>query len=140
MDIIINYYAVFACGVVAMVLGFIWFGPLFGKKWMQLMNLGPQTPEEIKKAQRAMMPTYIITFVLALFQAWVLAYYIKGWEEASGVENALWIWAAFVVPTVFGATMWNGSSNKVAWSRFAIQAGNYLVLFIIFGLILGNWK
>jgi len=136
----INYYAILACAVAAMVLGFIWFGPLFGKKWMELMNVGPQTPEEIKKAQRAMMPTYIITFVLAFFQAWVLAYYIGGWKEASGVENSLWIWAAFVVPTVFGATMWNGSSNKVAWSRFAIQGGNYLVLFIIFGLILGNWK
>ncbi len=136
----INYLAILACGVAAMVLGFIWFGPLFGKQWMKLMNLGAQTPEEIKKAQKGMIPAYVLTFVLALFQAWVLSYYIKGWTDASGLTNALWIWAAFVIPTVFGATMWNGSSNKVAWSRFAIQGGNYLVLFIIFGLILGNWK
>lgn len=140
MDITINYYAVAACGVAAMVLGFVWYGPLFGKQWMKLMNIGAQTSDEIKKAQKAMIPTYVLTFVLALFQAWVLSYYIKGWADASGVTNALWIWAAFVIPTVFGATMWNGSSNKVAWSRFAIQGGNYLVLFIIFGLILENWK
>ncbi len=136
----INYYAILACGVASMVLGFIWYGPLFGKKWMKLMNLGVQTPEEMKKAQKEMMPTYILTFVLALFQAWVLSYYIKGWTDASGVENSLWIWGAFVIPTIFGGTMWNGSSKKVAWSRFCIQGGYYLVLFVIFGLILGYWK
>ena len=36
MDIQVNYVAILACGISAMVIGSIWYGPLFGKTWMQL--------------------------------------------------------------------------------------------------------
>jgi hypothetical protein len=71
---------------------------------------------------------------------YVLAFYIAGWTDASGVENALWIWAAFVIPTVAGAAMWNNDSAKISWARFLIQGGYQLVLFVMFGLILGYWQ
>jgi hypothetical protein len=69
-----------------------------------------------------------------------LAYYIAGWKEASGLTNALWIWAAFIMPIVAGMSMWNNDSRRVAWTRFLLQAGYQLVLFILYGLILGYWK
>ncbi len=140
MDITINYYAVLACGVAAMILGFVWYGPLFGKKWMHVIGATSLDEAKRKEMQKRAGPLYVVTFILALFQAWVLAYYIKGWTDASGVENALWIWAAFLIPTVAAGAMWNNDSSKVSWARFLIQAGYYLVLFVIFGLILGNWK
>lgn len=136
----INYLAVLACGVASMIIGSIWYGPLFGKKWMKIIGATEMDIQKRKEMQKKAMPLYSISFVLALFQAYVLAYYIAGWTDASGVENALWIWAAFIMPTVAGASMWNNDSAKVSWSRFLIQAGYYLVLFIVFGLILGYWK
>lgn len=33
---LINYYAVVASSVLAMVVGAIWYGPLFGKKWLEI--------------------------------------------------------------------------------------------------------
>ncbi len=83
---------------------------------------------------------HVIQLVLVLFQAYVLAHYIQGWQYASGVENALWIWAAFVMPTVAGCSMWTNDSRKMVWARFLIQAGYQLVLFVMFGLILSMWK
>jgi len=136
----INYLAVLVCGVFAMVVGGIWYGPLFGRAWMHILGVNPDDTKRQKEMQKAAGPLYLIQFILVLFQAYVLAHYIKGWNEVSGVENALWIWAAFIMPTVAGASMWNNDSRKTAWKRFLIQTGYQLVIFVVFGLILAAWK
>lgn len=140
MELTINYWAVLACGVFSMILGMLWYGPLFGKAWSKIIKATDMDKEKRAEMQRRAAPLYVITFILSLFQAWVLAYYIAGWKEASGVQNSLWIWAAFVIPTVAAGAMWNNDSKEVSWARFGVQAGYYLVLFIAFGLILGLWK
>lgn len=136
----INLWAVLACGVISMVIGAVWYGPIFGKKWMEIVGVTAMDEAKRKEMQKKAMSLYAVQFVLSLFQAYVLAYYIAGWKEASGVVNALWIWAAFVMPTVAGASMWMNDSGKIKWARFLIQAGYQLVLFVVFGLVLGMWR
>ncbi|MEK7608678.1 MAG: DUF1761 domain-containing protein [Patescibacteria group bacterium] len=136
----INYWAVFVSAVLSMAVGAIWYGPLFGKKWMEIVGANAADIEARKKIQRGVWKLYLTQFLLTLFQVWVLAYYIEGWKEASGLTNALWIWAAFVMPTVAGTAMWNNDSAKISWARFLIQAGYQLVIFIIFGFVLGMWR
>lgn len=136
----INYWAILVCGIASMILGMLWYGPLFGKMWMKVVGATDMDKERRKEMQKRAGPLYIVTFLLALFQTYVLAYYIAGWKEASGLENSLWIWAAFIIPTVASGAMWNNDSAKISWARFLIQAGYYLVLFIVFGLILGIWR
>ncbi len=137
----INIWAVIACGVVAMVIGAIWYGPIFGKKWMEICGATNMDVETRKKMQKEAMPLYGIQFILALFQAHVLAVYIMLTpDKMSGMSNSLWIWAAFIMPTVAAAAMWNNDAKKVKWARFLIQAGCQLVTFIVFALILTAWK
>lgn len=138
--ITVNYLAILVCGIVAMMLWAIWYGPLFGNTWMHIIGATTQDIEERKKMQKKAAPLYAVQFLLTLFQVWVLAYYISGWQEASGVTNALWIWAAFVVPTIAGSAMWNNDTTKIKWTRFLIQAGYQLVSFMVFGSILYWWK
>lgn len=136
----INYLAVLICAILSMVIGFVWYGPLFGKKWMEIIGADANDVKRREEMQKAATPLYIVQFVLSIFQAYVLAHYINGWTDASGIENALWIWAAFIIPTVAAASMWNNDSKKIAWARFLIQGGYYLLLFIVFGIILGTWR
>jgi len=136
----INYWAVIVSALISMIVGAVWYGPLFGKKWLNIIGATPEDLEARKKMQKSAMPLYVLQLLLTLFQVYVLAYYIGGWKDASGVENALWIWAAFIMPTIAGAAMWNNDSSKIKWARFLIQAGYQLVIFIIFGFILGMWK
>lgn len=140
MDIQINYWAVLVCGLLSMALGSVWYGPIFGKKWIEVIGATEMDMQKRAEMQKGMWKLYLTSFLLALFQAYVLAHYIAGWEEAGGLGNSLWLWAAFVVPTVAGGSMWNNDSSKVSWTRFLIQAGYYLVLFVAFGLILGAWR
>ena len=135
----INYWAILICGVLAMFIGFLWYGPLFGKTWMKIVGADAKDMKARKEMQKKAGPLYLIQFFLVLFQIWVLAYYIAGWKDASGLGHALWIWAAFVMPTIAGSSMWNNDSAKISWSRFAIQSGYQLVCFVMFGLILGFW-
>ncbi|MBI5733369.1 MAG: DUF1761 domain-containing protein [Candidatus Kerfeldbacteria bacterium] len=136
----INYWTVLICAVLAMVIGAIWYGPLFGKKWMEIVNIKPTDLAAREKMQTGVWKLYFVQFLLTLFQVYVLAFYIAGWKDASGLENSLWIWAAFVMPIIAGTAMWNNDSAKISWARFLIQGGYQLILFVLFGLVLGYWQ
>lgn len=135
----INYIAVVVCAVLSMVLGYVWYGPLFGKKWMEITKMDRKTEEERKEMMKDTPKLYAAQFLISLGQVYVLAHFIKAWSDASGVETALWLFAGFVLPTVAAASMWTADSKEVRWARFLIQGGYYLVLFAVFGYILGTW-
>lgn len=139
MEIEVNYVAIGVCAVLAMAIGAVWYGPLFGKRWAMILGVNMDDPGAKEKMQREAMPLYAIQFALVLFQAFVLAHYILGWKEAGGLGNALWIWIAFVVPTLAGSAMWTNESTRKKWERFLIQAGYQLVVFAMFGSVLGFW-
>lgn len=133
----INYVAILAIAVLAMVLGFVWYGPLFGKKWMAIIGA---TPDEMndKEAQKKMMPLYVIQFVLVLLSAYVLML-VMSWTTLPGLQVAVWMWLGFVVPTLASSSMWTKDSDKVKIERFAIQAGYHLILLLAAGYILEMW-
>ena len=131
--------AVLVCAVASMVLGGMWYGPLFGKKWMEIVG-ADLSDVECKEIQKAAGPLYFVQFLLTLFQVFVLANFIIALNQFSALEVSLWLWVAFIIPTVAGGAMWNNDSKKIAWARFLIQAGYQLILFILFAIILGSWK
>ena len=136
----VNYWAIVTGAVLSMIIGAIWYGPLFGKKWMKIVGVSPADEEARKEMQKSAGPLYLVQFLLVLFQILVLAHLIADTQRAGGLERSLWIWAAFVIPTLAGAAMWTTESGKVKWARFLIQGGYQLVLFIVFGLLLQFWK
>ncbi len=136
----INYAAVAVCGVLAMALGFVWYGPLFGKLWLRVTGADTLDLARREEMKKKAMPLYFAQLALVLVQIYVLVHYIQGWQEASGLENSLWIWLAFVMPTVAASAMWTADSAKVKWTKFVLQAGYHLVLFVSFGIILAAWK
>ena len=112
----INYLAILVCGVVAMIIGSIWYGPLFGKAYMRVIGADKLSPEEMKQEQKKIKGMYFLQFVLSLWTAYILAHFIEG------------------------SAIWSGKSKKMAWNMFLITASAQLVTFIVFGLILGAWN
>lgn len=138
--IAINYWAILVGGVFSMVLGAIWYGPIFGNKWMEIVGMNPKDTVAMEKMKKSAGPMYLVQFILTLFQVLVLAHLIADTQTVGGVERALWIWAAFIMPTLAGAVMWTNEPKHLKWSRFFIQGGYQLILFIAFGLLLHFWK
>lgn len=136
----INFIAVFFGAVASMVIGSVWYGPLFGRRWMELNGGDPNDIEKCKEMQKEAMPLYLVQFGLSLVQLYVLAHFVAAWKDASGVETSLWIWLGFVMPTVAGLSMWNSQPGKTKWALFLLSAGYQLLSFIAFGLILSWWQ
>jgi hypothetical protein len=57
----INWIAVFCSALVPLVVGFVWYGPLFGKAWLKASGL---TEEQLKGANMAVI--FGLTFVFSL--------------------------------------------------------------------------
>ena len=126
----INYWAILVCAVLAMIIGSVWYGPIFGNAWMKLCGMHDMDEAKKKEMQKKMMPLYLVQFLLTLFQVFILAH-LTGATPKSGIISALLVWGGFVLPTVAASSMWTNDSKKVAWTRFGIQAGYQVVCFVI---------
>ncbi len=140
METTINYMAVIAGAIASMVIGSVWYGPLFGKQWMEIIGVDQSDAEAVKKMQKSAGLLYAVQFILTLFQVLVLAHLIADTTRVNGVERSLWIWAGFIIPTLAGALMWTNEPGRKKWSRMIIQGGYQLIIFIVFGLLLHFWK
>jgi len=134
----INYLAVIVAGLIPMVIGAIWYGPLFGKKWMDLMG---KSEEELKAGFNP-AKSYGVTFVMAIITAYVMAHVLAAWGDAygteglvAGIQTGFWIWLGFVL--------------TIGWQRVAFENVNMtlwmlntlynLVTLILMGILLAVW-
>jgi hypothetical protein len=81
-----NIWAVLVSGVVSLIIGFVWYGPLFGKTWGRYTGW---TEEKIKTVSGGQMArTYGLTFLAALVSAAALTI-VSRWLGASGIGDGL---------------------------------------------------
>ena len=135
-----HYILILIGGVVSMIVGSIWYGPMFGKKWMEICKVTEMDIERRKEMQKAAMPLYITQFLLTLLQLFILVNQMTwgGWTgQAIGVS--FFYWLGFIMPTIAGSAMWNNDATKVKWARFLIQSGYQFVMFLIFGFMIQMW-
>ncbi len=113
----INFLAILVSAVVSMIIGSIWYGPLFGKMYMQEMGM-IQWSDEQKKAMRSKMTvSYSMQFVASLVTFYVLAYFMVGFGQmtvSGGLMMAGIVWIGFVVPLKLGEALWGGKM-KLFW-------------------------
>jgi hypothetical protein len=140
----INYLAVLACALVAMPVGFLWFGPLFGKAWQQQMGFATVGRPEGASMGKAMG----IFFASNLLIAWVLAHSIKAWQASSwGLtpDAAPWVyavnagffnWLGFFLPVQMNRVAW----EMKRWGLVLINASFDLVRLLLFGFVLSYWQ
>ncbi|TXH00849.1 MAG: DUF1761 domain-containing protein [Candidatus Moraniibacteriota bacterium] len=136
-----NYWAILVCAVASMVIGFVWYGPLFGRKWMEINELSADDLAKREAMQKSAGPLYGVQFLLSLLQIYILSNLFQ-WTGAG--DKAVWtsffLWLGFVMPTVAGLAMWNAKPAKVRWAMFLISSGYQLILFLVYGTILSVWR
>lgn len=130
-----NVFAIITCVILSMIVGAIWYGPLFGKKWMKIIGVDPGNKSAVKKMQSSAGPLYGIQFFVTLFEVCILALFIE-YTQQSGILVALLAWAGFVIPSFVGALLWNNQSRSERITQLLLQGGYQFVIFMIFGLLL----
>ena len=130
----INVWAVLVAALSAFIVGWLWYGPLFGKLWMKLNGF---TEEMIKEGGGMSMPLImIINYVATALAALAIAMFI-----GSEADMHFGIFAGFMI-----ALFWIGTSrlNDVLYERkpfklYLINMGYNLVIYIVMGAVLGTW-
>ena len=138
MAVDINYLAVLVSALIAFALGALWYGPLFGKLWMNLMNINPKAmknPDNKKKAMRG----YLIMFIALLIMAYVMAHIIKYTGANSigeGIQTGLFIWLGFLATTMIGSFLW----EEKPLALYVLNVGHYLLVLGVMGALLAVWN
>lgn len=111
----VNYLAVLISAVLAMVVGYFWYG--------RKMTATPKT--------------YTIMFISSLVMAYVLAHFI--WYAAPGsltlfisIKTAVWAWLGFVATVSFSRWLF---SDEKSWQPMAVESGYYLVSLVVMGVV-----
>ncbi|MBI2038048.1 MAG: DUF1761 domain-containing protein [Candidatus Magasanikbacteria bacterium] len=133
----VNYLAVLAAAVASMLIGSIWYGPLFGKKFMAAMGMDKWTPEQQAAMKKKMWMSYVGQFIASTVMFYVLAGIIVGFAQvgwAKGAMSGLIMWLGFVLPVKVGDVAWGG--NK---TLFWLESLNMLLTLLAAGAILGTW-
>lgn len=129
----VNYLAIVVAAIINLVLGFLWYGPLFGRPWMALSNITPQ-----QMAGGGIAKTTLGSFVIALIMFSILSLVVD-WTGANsigaGAGAGLWMWVGFVGTVMFNPVLY----EKRPAALYALNAGYYLVSLLIAGALLAVW-
>lgn len=138
----VNYLAVLVCAIMSMVLGMIWYGPLFGRKWMEVIGLDPalmDDKEKRKEMSKGAGRLYTLQLFLSVLESYAIVLFFQGgWPQS--IQLLIFIWIGFIVPILGGASLWGGDSPKKAWMRFGIQAGYQIVFIVLASIVLSVWQ
>lgn len=135
MDIsTINWLAVIAAALSTFLLGGVWYSPaLFGNAWMRENGF---TEEQLKK--RNMARIFGFSFVWGLIMSVNLAMFLNdpatdlSWGASAGFLAGF----GWVAMAIFVLGLFEGRSTRL----MLINAGYFIVSFVIMGLILGAWR
>ena len=114
------------------ILGFIWYGPLFGKTYMSLMGFQPtDTPNK---------KDMIIRTALEFVSGYVGLFGFLNLTQVAGAptiwEAALFsmvFWFLLVLPGKASSAIWSGKNTKDSWKLFGIGASYTFIAFLVMG-------
>jgi hypothetical protein len=121
----LDWLGVIVGTLVAMAVGTLWYGPLFGKVWSRAAGVTmASSPPPAKVAATA-----IYMFVLNVGMAW--------WGVADDIEYALVLGLALgilvIAPALFSAVVWAKRSPVV----FAIDTAHWFVIIAVCSFVQG---
>ena len=129
----INWLAVIGATLSCFFIGGIWYGPLFGKAWMDAFGF---TEDDLKK--RNMPLVFGVAFTLSLIAAVNLEMFI-GWGDHVSTSFGFFAgfaaglgWVAAFIGIIY---LFEMRSMKA----FLINGGYCVVAMSVMGIILGTW-
>lgn len=122
----LNYLAIFLATIAQFIIGWVWYGPIFGNIWSKIHGFDKLTKAVQEKMMKEMGPFYgmqlLVTIILTVIFSLILNYL----PNRSTFSLAGLLWLGFMVPTQVSAVIFGGTERKWIASKIAVQAGGSL--------------
>ncbi|MEJ1156399.1 DUF1761 domain-containing protein [Microbacterium marmarense] len=125
MNVPLNFVAIAVATLAAMIIGYLWYGPLFGKYWRRLSGLDSKPAP---KPQIIYPVTLVASFATALSLAWV--------SSATGVNPvavAAILWLGFSASRALIVTLFEARPLRL----FMINTGHNLAVALAMAVTIG---
>ena len=134
-----SIWVILGLTVFSIVLGIVWYGPLFGKKfswandWQDFNTLSPEAQAKAKKEASVY---YWLQAIATLIQMTVLSWFTMELGKEFALETSLWLWAGFILPITVGNVIWSMKTKDKRLTLLWIGGGYQLVLMFVAGYVL----
>ena len=119
----LNYLAILFATVLQFIVGFIWYGPIFGKLWGKIHGFDKLSKEVQQKMMSEMGPYYAFQLLVTILTTVVLAIFITNLPSWNPYGMAGFFWLGFVVPAQVSAVIFGGTDKKWITKKVLVQAG-----------------
>jgi hypothetical protein len=134
--IAINYFAIAAATLAAMVIGSLWYSPvLFGKVWMKARGISPKNMKGMSMPMREMIIEALSSFITAYVLA-ILTLAFGAHSFRAIFLLALLVWIGFYVTAQLSEVLWEDRP----FTLLVVNASQRLVTLLTVGLIVGLWQ
>ena len=129
----LNIWAILVATLSTFVIGWLWYGPLFGKAWMSATGLS-----EEQLQQGNMGKIFGFAFVFELIMAFNLAVFLN--DPSIGLQEGGFYGFLAGFGWIFFALAVNALYEQKSWKYIFVNGGYWVITFTVMGLILGAWK
>ncbi len=131
-----NWGEVILAALSSFVIGYFWYGSLFGKRWKSLLGL---TDQGLQKGKKPLIfgLAFLLMFIIAmLISVLIEVVMMLGANAVMGAAFGA-VLALLFVATTFGINyLFAGRSFKL----YVIDVGYMIVAFAVMGFIMGAWN
>lgn len=128
----LSVWAIVVATLSTFVIGFLWYGPLFGSTWMEAAGVSEEDVEDVNK-----MGLFGTAFVMQFIMAVNLAFFLN--DPSIGLQQGALYGFLVGFGWVFLALAVNSLYEQRSWRYIFVNGGYWTVAFTVMGLILGAW-
>lgn len=129
----INFLAFFISGLMAFLLGLVWYHPrVMGKRWMEVRN---QTGEMAKPTPLPFVASFFLWILTACFYAF-LAQFLGVDNEAGYFTLSCLLWVAFSMPPAIMGALYTGYPFEAVAIDTSYQLGGYYLFALVHSVFL----
>ena len=127
----LNWWAILVATLSSFVLGGLWYGPLFGKRWLRALG---KSEYDLTPSAVPFVIAFVTSFITCLAIAWLVSLLeINTWQQ--GALFGLIVGVAFIACSSIS----DGAFCRFSWALLVIQAVYRVLFCVIAGVIFAVW-
>ncbi|TAL14849.1 DUF1761 domain-containing protein [Patescibacteria group bacterium] len=134
----INWIAIILAAISTMIVGSIWYGPLFGKLWAKLTGVKPDPDFRGGKAALQYIKAFLASLLTSIVLAYVIAIVHKNSTDSYFVDAifvGLLLWGGFTAARIFMHDIFEGRPTQLTALNIAHELITIVVMSGIIGLL-----